>query len=324
MKTQSPKRKRRRRLRIRPARFGCFIAVILAGAALLIWALQPQALRQEKNALHAWLFGLFHQDTYDADALLVTEPGSGAVWLSLREDQPQPPASLAKLFVAEYAATLAPLESTVPVSAEALALTKPGSSVAGIQAKDYTLENLFAAMLVPSGNDAAYAVADYCGGILSPQAAPGRERVQAFLSGLQEHLEKTGCRDTFLYDPSGFDEQSRTTALDLAAVTGRLMEQDWFRQMVSSAVYTARLPDGSTQSWQNTNAFLNPQSEYYDPHVAGVKTGSLEDGYNLVVLCRRQGRELLICSLGAQSDSSRYDNVKRLMEDLSQSSLLAG
>lgn len=53
---------------------------------------------------------------------------------------------------------------------DAISLTKSGSSVANIKTKEYYLQNLFAAMLVPSGNDAAYVVADYCGGLLSPQA----------------------------------------------------------------------------------------------------------------------------------------------------------
>ena len=53
-------------------------------------------------------------------------------------------------FVIEYAATIADLDSIVPASYEAISLTKPGSSVAGIEAKDYFLHNLFAAMLVLS------------------------------------------------------------------------------------------------------------------------------------------------------------------------------
>jgi len=36
-------------------------------------------------------------------------------------------------------------------------------------------------MLVPSGNDAAYVVADYCGSILSPQAKNSQERINVFI-----------------------------------------------------------------------------------------------------------------------------------------------
>ena len=44
----------------------------------------------------------------------------------------------------------------VLVNNESLELTKQGSSVANIKKKKYYLKNLFAAMLVPSGNDSGF------------------------------------------------------------------------------------------------------------------------------------------------------------------------
>ena len=135
-------------------------------------------------------------------------------------------------------------------------------------------------MLVPSGNDAAYVVADYCGGLLSPQAESCQERVRIFMENLNLHLQQQGYLDTVLYDPSGFDMEALTTTLDLKEVVYRLLEYSWFREIVSQNTYTATLPDGSTQIWQNTNAFLDPTSEYYNENVCGIKTGSLSDDYN--------------------------------------------
>ena len=72
-------------------------------------------------------------------------------------------------------------------------------------------------MLVPSGSNAAYVVADYCGGILAPQAAPGQARVDLY-GGIKCAFADGGYEDTVLYDPSGFDMEARTTVLDLNAV----------------------------------------------------------------------------------------------------------
>ncbi len=77
------------------------------------------------------------------------------------------------------------------------------------------LKNLFAAMLVPSGNDAAYVLADYCGGIISPKATTSKERIEVFMKNLNEYLKQNDYKDTILYDPSGFDTEAHTTALDL-------------------------------------------------------------------------------------------------------------
>lgn len=81
-------------------------------------------------------------------------------------------------------------------------------------------------MLVPSGNDAAYVVADYCGGILSPSAKTIQERIEIFMDNLNEYLKKQGYSDTILYDPSGFDTEARTTVLDLKEVVKKLLEYE--------------------------------------------------------------------------------------------------
>lgn len=202
-------------------------------------------------------------------------------------------------------------------------MTKAGSSVANIQEKDYFLHNLFAAMLVPSGNDAAYVVADYCGGILSSQANSSEERVRIFMEKLNGYLQENGYKNTVLYDPSGFDMSALTTVLDIKAVVDRLLEKDWFRDIISQHSYTATLPDTSTQTWKNTNTFLDPESDYYNKNVIGVKTGSLSDDYNLVVLYQQHGKEFLICSLGSQSNSSRYDDVTYIIKTIDESNSLA-
>ena len=164
----------KRKYKRRTSRFGIFFvfltAVTIAGVFFIPWAMKPDNFRNEKNKINSWLNGIFFQDFYNAKSLILVDLSNDNIFISKRENEQQLPASLAKLFVIEYAATLADLDSIVPANYEAIQLTKPGSSVANIDAKKYFLHNLFAAMLVPSGNDAAYVVADYCGSILSPQA----------------------------------------------------------------------------------------------------------------------------------------------------------
>lgn len=45
-------------------------------------------------------------------------------------------------------------------------------------------------MLVPSGNDAAYVVADYCGGTISPNTKTSQERVKVFMKNLNSYLKE--------------------------------------------------------------------------------------------------------------------------------------
>lgn len=315
-----------RRYKKRRFHFGVFLflltVVVIAGVFFIPCVMKPENFRSEKNAIYSFLYGEFQPDSYNAKSLILVDRSNNDFFISKKENEQQLPASLAKLFVIEYAATIADLDSIVPASYEAISLTKPGSSVAGIEAKDYFLHNLFAAMLVPSGNDAAYVVADYCGGILSPQTAAVQDRINIFMDSLNVHLQEKGYTNTVLYDPSGYDMDALTTVLDLNSVVNQLLEFQWFRDIISQSSYTATLPDGSTQSWKNTNIFLDPTSDYYNENVIGVKTGSLSDDYNLVVLYQKYGKEFLICSLGSQSDSSRYDDVSNIIKTIDESDYL--
>lgn len=201
--------------------------------------MKPDNFRNEKNKINSWLNGIFFQDFYNAKSLILVDLSNDNIFISKRENEQQLPASLAKLFVIEYAATLADLDSIVPANYEAIQLTKPGSSVANIDAKKYFLHNLFAAILVQSGNDAAYVVADYCGSILSPQAKNSQERINVFMEHLNNYLQNQGYENTILYDPSGYDVNALTTVSDLKSVSTHLLEKQWFRDIVSKSNYTA-------------------------------------------------------------------------------------
>lgn len=298
-----------------------FVIVILA-IFFFQWAIKPENFREIKDQIRGLFFDSKIEDSYNAKSLIMVDLSNDENFISKKAEEQQLPASLAKLYVIEYASTLTSLDDIVLADYDALSLTKQGSSVANIKEKEYYIRNLFAAMLVPSGNDAAYVIADYCGGIISPNTKTSQERVKVFMDNLNLYLKEQGYDDTILYDPSGFDTEALTTVLDLKKVTKKLLEYDWFRNIVSQTSYTATLPDGSAQTWKNTNTFLDPTSEYYNENVIGVKTGSLSDDYNLVVLYKMHGKEFLICSLGSQSDYSRYDDVNYILKTIDESDYL--
>lgn len=300
-----------------------FLLIIVICAIFFVqWAMKPENFREVKDQIRGLFFGSKIEDSYNAKSLIMVDLSNDENFISKKAEEKQLPASLAKLYVIEYATTLTDLDDVVLADYEALSLTKQGSSVANIKETNYYIHNLFAAMLVPSGNDAAYVVADYCGGIISPNTKTSQERVEVFMENLNLYLKEQGYDDTVLYDPSGFDTEARTTVLDLKEVTKKLLEYEWFRDIVSQTSYTATLPDGSTQTWKNTNTFLDPTSEYYNKNVIGIKTGSLSDDYNLIVLYQKHGKEFLICSLGSQSDSSRYDDVNYIIKTINESDYL--
>lgn len=248
-----------------------------------------------------------------ARAVIAEDLSTGEVLFDKNPEEKVAPASLAKLFAIDYASTMLDPGETITVTSSTLDLVKPGSSVAGLVPGTYSVENLYAAMLLPSGNDAANALAAAVAEKISPGAADPVQRQRIFLTGLAGHLRDQGYLSTNIDDPCGYDTTSRTTPADVSKVTKHLLTYEWFREMTSAHTYSTVTPGGVTLTWQNTNSFLDPDSAYYTEDVTGVKTGSLGENLNLVTRYQGQGRDLLIVSLGSPTPAARYDDTTSII-----------
>ena len=257
---------------------------------------------------------------YNAKSLVAIDLEYGEVYSEKNPDELIPPASLTKLFVIDFASTLVKNDEIITPSKEVLGLVKEGSSVANITTKKYTVENIYAAMLVPSGNDAAYVLADYVAQKIDKEEKDVHKRQEIFKNELKKYLSKKGYTNTVINDPSGFDYNGMTNTKDLKKVIVNLLKHKWFRNIVSSQTYTAKLPDGTLQTFKNTNVYLDKNNKtYYKEGVKGAKTGSLGKDFNLAVLYEHKGKEFLIVSLGSESNDSRYDDVAYVLKTIDDS-----
>ena len=99
-----------------------------------------------------------------------------------------------------------------------------GTRVGLLPGQSYTGRQLFSALLMSSGNDAAYALARAAGG--------GRD---ATLSAMNEQARQLGAHDTLAKDPSGLDAPGQTSsAYDLALIGRAAMQLPEFRTYVTT------------------------------------------------------------------------------------------
>lgn len=226
------------------------------------------------------------------------------------------PASTTKLLTALYALELLPADTLITPGDEVYFPSKGSSSAFVRPHHTLTLEMLIEGMLLPSGNDAAYAVAAAGGrareddGDLSPEDA-----VAAFVEGMNEYAASLGCTGTHFTVPDGFaGDEHYSTPADMALIARAAAENEVIRTY--AGMYTANVTyaSGHTNTWVNTNEFLNPASAWYDEDVVGLKTGSLAEEYTLITLYESDGREVLIGVFGCKTENERYEVTKKLKE----------
>ncbi|WP_328535134.1 D-alanyl-D-alanine carboxypeptidase family protein [Streptomyces sp. NBC_00344] len=184
-----------------------------------------------------------------------------------------------------------------------------GGSTADLQTGDaLTVEQLLHAMLIPSGDDAAMALADNFGSGDTEDA-----RIADFVNQMNAEAQQLGMTGTHFDTFDGISHgNNHSTARDLAKLGQRAMLQPVFADVVKNKEFKTEAPaaNGHTRyyTWNTTNELL---SSYVG--ALGVKTGSgPEDGYCLVFAARRDNRTLVGAIL--KDDTGRFDDATKMLD----------
>jgi D-alanyl-D-alanine carboxypeptidase (penicillin-binding protein 5/6) len=217
-----------------------------------------------------------------ASAYLVKADGA-TLW-EKAADAHLPPASLTKIMTALLVLEHYDPRAVVTVSPGAAAET--GSRIGLRKGERMTLENLLAATLIQSANDACHALADH---------AAGSEA--RFVERMNRRAREWGLRDTRFANACGHDRAGHySSARDLAALAERALRQPVFARLMAVVTLDIATADGRRRfSLENHNALIGRY-----PGALGVKTGYTQRaGKCLVALARRDGRNVLLVLLNA-------------------------
>ena len=225
------------------------------------------------------------------------------------------PASLTKLMTAIVAMETADLDTVITAGAE-LRLLDPESSRAGLyEGYKMTLRQALQALLLPSGNDAAYIIAAQLGQMMD-ETVSGQAAIDLFCRCMTEKARELGCENTVFLNPDGIDKDGHeTTASDLLKIALYALEQPFFAETVATEKITATLLSGQTITLKNSNKLLQSGSKYAYEGTLGVKTGTTgAAGSCLISLVERDGRKLLCVLLGGRNDNRRYTDTTILLD----------
>jgi D-alanyl-D-alanine carboxypeptidase (penicillin-binding protein 5/6) len=229
-------------------------------------------------------------------AAVVIEASCDARLYSHNGDLRLPPASLTKIATALVAVDHRNLSDMVDVQVNsALMAASTGSTVMGLQpGMRLSMGDLLYGLLLPSGNDAAIAIAQEVGG-----------GVPAFVDLMNEKAAALGLQNTRFTNPHGLDEAGLyTSARDIAELGRALVAQSELAAIVRTKQYQPAW-DGP-EVW-NGNELLD---QY--PGAIGVKIGYTEKaGQTIVAGAERNGRRIIVSVL---STWDRYADATALLD----------
>ncbi|MFE9645220.1 D-alanyl-D-alanine carboxypeptidase family protein [Streptomyces sp. NPDC006365] len=174
-----------------------------------------------------------------------------------------------------------------------------------------TVRQLLYGLMLPSGCDAAYALADKFGSG-STRAA----RVKSFIGKMNKQARDLGLANTHFDSFDGIGRGANySTPRDLTKMASSAMKNSTFRSIVKTKKYTAKTTTrtGGTRTmapWTNTNPLLGTYTG-----AIGVKTGSgPEAKYCLVFAATRNGKTVIGTVLASTSSTNRATDAKKLMD----------
>ena len=244
--------------------------------------------------------------TINAKIYLLADMDSGTVLLKSNIKDKVPIASTTKIMTAIVALENYKLDELVTVSGTAT--SQVGAEAFLTTGETISVRELLYCLLVQSGNDSAYALAEHYNSTLET----GTDK---FVSLMNLKAKSLGMKSTNYLDSAGLDVAGYSTAYDLFLATKYAMQNQVFRQIVATKEYTAKSSDGQIfHQLVNSNRLVG---EYNYPGAIGVKTGYMpEAGHCLVTAVRQNGHILVGVVLNTYADTATAsaDESKKLFD----------
>ena len=221
----------------------------------------------------------------EAGAWMVTDLGSGEVLAASNAAEERAMASVTKLMTALVVRDHASLDERIRISEDAAAV---GEAEVGLAAGEvWSVRDLLAAVLVRSGNDAAFALAEHVGGDIA-----------GFADLMNAKALEMGLDHSHFVNPHGLDDEGHyTSAGDLTAMAAAVLEDEVLAQLTRTRLIRFKpAPTGEARVATNTNRLLGRY-----PGIVGMKTGFTGDaGKVLVSVLEVQGHTFVGVVMGSE------------------------
>lgn len=228
------------------------------------------------------------------ESVLLVDINSGDILYDKNSKDKHKIASLVKIMTAVIALEHKDINNKFTVSEMASEVGENSMSLSPGEA--YSLEELLYGLILNSGNDAAYTIAQNVAGDTT-----------TFVNWMNIKAKELGMKDTVFYDPSGLDDRTTSTAVDLTKLTRYALKNADFKKIVSTLEY--ELPYTYEHKYLYMYNQTNLLSTY--PGVLGVKTGYTEDA-GLCLVTYAKNNDIEVVGVVLNSMDRRGDMIQIL------------
>ena len=239
---------------------------------------------------------LIAEASTSARAMCVMEQSSKRVLYSKNQSAKLPMASTTKIMTAITAIeNCDDLDKTFEITPKAVGIS--GTSLYLRKGEVMSIRDLLYGLMLVSGNDASVAIGEHISG-----------SSKKFVDLMNETARKIGAKNSHFDNTHGLDSPTHyTTAEDLALITSHALENDIFKEIVSTKNTKITNTAGKTRYLRNKNKLLTSLEG-----CCGVKTGFTDDaGRCLVSACERDGMTLVCVVLNC---GPMFEESKTLLE----------
>ncbi|WP_391208907.1 D-alanyl-D-alanine carboxypeptidase family protein [Psychrobacillus sp. L4] len=225
-----------------------------------------------------------------SSSYVVIDVNSGRLLEGNNANAELPIASLTKVWTALTVLDSCDLNEEITISAQAA--SQEGSSLY-LQAGDvWTVNSLLHGLLLQSGNDAAYALAEHTGG-----------SIEGFVQMMNEKIQIAGMEHAHFTNPSGLhNDDHYASAFDMATMLRLALQNEDFYKIASAKTFK---PKERNVQWRNKHKLLH----YEDDAVAGKTGFTKRAGRTLVTFFKDGAKEVIVVTLNNSNDWKMHTSL---------------
>lgn len=224
-------------------------------------------------------------------AWAVIDADTGRLLAGSNENMPLPIASLTKIWTAFTFLESGQSSGEILISPKAA--SAEGSSLYLEQGTSMESEAMLYGLMLRSGNDAAYALAEFAGG-----------SVEGFIDLMNDKASFYGLEKTTFMNPSGLHHENHlSTAYETALMLHYAMQNERFRKIASAENFVYRKGD-EVRSWRNKHRLIHTNKTV----IAGKTGFTKAAGRTLATYFEKDGKKIIVVTLNNGNDWTTHEH----------------